>query len=138
MDPGTTKSWKMTTFTDSSTAYSIDRADSGLAFTFECNLPCLTCLPNDPNYCLSCNQYNPSEYLISFDGLCKPDCPSYSYREAYMCRLCDDKCKTCAQHSGSTCTSCNSDSEKFPFLYGNTCVDTCIFGFYGNQADASC
>ena len=54
-EPKKTSSWQMTTFTDSSTTYSIDKVSEGLTFTFSCNLPCMTCLPNDPDYCLSCN-----------------------------------------------------------------------------------
>ena len=127
----------MTTYTDSSTAYSIDKISSGLTFTFTCNLPCLTCLPENPDYCLSCNQFT-DKYLILHDGKCNTECPNTHWQSAYTCLPCDPKCKTCAQFSGSTCTSCYGGFSTFPFLYGNTCVDTCIHGFYGNRDDAQC
>ena len=127
----------MTTYTDSTTNYSIDQVSSGLSFTFGCNLPCATCRDDDPDYCLSCNQWNPDQFLILDDGVCRVDCPATKYRIAFDCYKCDDRCLTCDQYSGSLCTSCNNVSN-FPFLYGNTCVDTCIHGFYGNFNDASC
>ena len=51
---------------------------------------------------------------------------------------CDEKCKTCAKYSGNTCTSCYGGFSDFPFLYGNTCVEECIFGFYGDRTTAKC
>lgn len=99
-------------------------------------MPCQTCLPDDPDYCTECNFFG--EFLILYEGKCSADCPSGTYKEAYQCIPCDDKCKTCAEKSGSTCTSCLGGYEQFPFLYGNTCVDECVFGFYGNRFDADC
>ena len=40
-----TTSWEMTTYTDSTTQYSIDTVNDGLSFEFDCRDPCLTCLP---------------------------------------------------------------------------------------------
>ena len=55
VNPTITNSWQMITFTDISTAYAIDQIKAGLSFDFPCNLPCLTCKADDPDYCLSCN-----------------------------------------------------------------------------------
>ena len=43
-DPLLTNSWEFTTYTDSTTLYSIDTVKDGLQFEFECRDPCLTCL----------------------------------------------------------------------------------------------
>ena len=43
-DPQETTSWEMTTYTDSTTQYSIDTVKDGLSFEFGCSHPCLTCL----------------------------------------------------------------------------------------------
>ncbi len=137
--PQVSDSWKMITFTDSSTKYEIDTIQSGMSFTFGCKLPCLTCRPDDPEYCLSCNQYT-KEYLILYDGKCNKDCPPQTYQEAYNCLPCDDKCKTCTKYSGSTCTSCHYENPfaEYPFLSGNTCVDECIYGYFGDLKTGKC
>ena len=121
----------MTTYTDSSTQYAIDTIQGGMTFEFGCNWPCKTCLASDPDYCTECNIID--EYLILYEGKCYSDCPERTYQEAYECYPCDDKCKTCAIDSGSVCTSCYGGFASFPFKYGNTCVDECVFGFYGNR-----
>ena len=130
-EPMLTTSWGMTTYTDSSTQYSIDTVREGLNFEFNCRDPCLTCLTGLPDMCTSCNTID--EYLILYDFKCSPDCPERTYKEAYQCYPCDEKCKTCAENSGSTCTSCFGGFSNFPFLYGNTCVEECEYGFYGNR-----
>ena len=86
--------------------------------------------------CTSCNTID--EYLILYDFKCSPDCPERTYKEAFQCFPCDDKCKTCKENSGSHCTSCFGGYSNYPFLYGNTCVDECEYGFYGNRRDADC
>lgn len=57
----TTPSWKVTTMT--SDGYLIDRVTNELTLTFPCNAPCLTCLSNNPNYCLTCNVLTGSSIL---------------------------------------------------------------------------
>jgi len=63
--PSTIQSWSIVTYTDQSTAFAIDQIEGGLTFSFSCNLPCLSCRDDDPNYCLSCNQYADG-YLINY------------------------------------------------------------------------
>lgn len=136
-EPVVTDSWKLATFTDSTTDYAIEKIEGGMTIQFTCNLPCQTCRDDDPDYCLSCNQWV-DDYLILYDGKCQIDCPERTFEEAYQCKPCLDKCKTCTKYSGSTCTSCYGGFSDFPFLYGNTCVDSCVEGFYGNRDDAEC
>ena len=139
--PLTTDSWKMTTYTDATTTYSIDRVASGLTFTFTCNLPCLECT-SDPDFCLSCNMWE-GNYLILYEGKCYEECPVEwpiaTYREAwYSCKPCDEKCKTCGAKNGKECTSCFGGYSDYPFLYGSTCVNECIHGLYGDRDEAEC
>jgi len=71
----------MTTYTDSSTDYSIDTIQGGMNFTFDCNVPCLTCRPGEPDYCTECSFFD--EYLILYEGKCSVDCPLGTYKEAF-------------------------------------------------------
>ena len=80
--PQETESWKLATFTDSTTAYAIEKISGGMTITFGCNFPCLTCRDDDPDYCTSCNQYF-EDYLILYEGKCTIDCPVRTFKEAY-------------------------------------------------------
>ena len=81
--------------------------------------------------CTACNVQE--TYLILYGNKCYEDCPERTYKEAYQCIPCDDKCATCPDNSGSLCLSCFGGYSDFPFLYGNTCVDQCEYGYYGNR-----
>ena len=63
----------------------MDQITDGLSFEFSCNLPCLTCADDDPDFCTSCNQWQTGNFLILHDGKCNVDCPNYTYKEAYNC-----------------------------------------------------
>jgi hypothetical protein len=52
-----------------------------MTFTFLCNVPCLTCSPDDPDECTECNFFD--EYLILYEGKCSADCPVGTYKEAF-------------------------------------------------------
>ena len=58
--------------------------------------------------------------------------------EAYECKLCHESCKTCAADNGNTCMSCYGGYSNYPFLYGNSCVEECQHGFYGDREKAVC
>lgn len=71
----TTPSWTVTTVTPD--GYLIDRVSDILTLTFSCNSPCLTCLSNNPNYCLTCNSATNS--TIFYNNKCLDKCPDSLY-----------------------------------------------------------
>ena len=51
--PLVTKSWSITVFTHD--GYFIETRTSGLSIEFKCEVPCQTCVQNQPTICTSCN-----------------------------------------------------------------------------------
>src|SRR3569833_157940 len=121
----TTSSWTLTTYTND--GYMIDQKSTGLTLSFTCNSPCLTCLANNPNMCLTCNTFSGAPIL--YNGGCYQTCPDSTYYSTAVgsCVFCDPICRTCIYYDGKICTSCNSDSE-YPYLNGNICSNKCAFG----------
>jgi proprotein convertase subtilisin/kexin type 5 len=64
-------------------------------------------------------------------------CPAGTFFEYFQCKPCDSKCLTCEYTSGTSCTSCDVNSEN-PFLNGKDCSDTCPYGEFGNRDTATC
>ena len=114
----------------------IDRIPSGMSLTFECDYPCLTCYPDQPDMCLSCNTIEGDQIL--YENKCYMQCPEGTFFEYFQCKPCDSKCKTCEYLSGSLCTSCNGDSIEHPFLNGKDCSATCPYGEFGNRVTNEC
>ncbi|CDW75779.1 UNKNOWN [Stylonychia lemnae] len=132
----TTPSWTVISYTND--GYQIDKISDGLSLVFPCNSPCQTCQTNSPTYCLSCNAL--SGKTILYNNKCWDTCPNSQYYDSFQfkCMPCDIKCKSCNPLNPSECLTCNPLSAEYPFLSGNTCQNTCSFGFYGNSRTGTC
>lgn len=132
--PLETDSWQLTTYLNDGRS-KIDQISSDMTLTFECNYPCLTCEPGQPDVCTACNTIEGDQIL--YDSKCYMQCPAGTFFQYFQCQLCDDKCKTCEYTSGTSCTSCNAGSA-WPYLNGKDCSNTCNYGEFGNALTNTC
>ena len=88
---------------DDSFDYPIAMLDGGLAPSFECNYPCITCSPNDPDDCESCPTGRGEKNFLQEDRYtgkktCKAQCDlGYTFDRSVSttCLPCDPSCATC-------------------------------------------
>ena len=107
-------------------------AKSGLTVTVDCDYPCLTCMANATNKCLTCD--TESEFGLYLNNQCITKCPSNYFSQEYLCKRCDPNCWECAD-GGTKCTKC----YKGTYLQGNTCVKQCRVGVeFQNEAASTC
>ena len=123
----TTTSFVVESFDDNTRTYKIDRVDSGLAPSLECNAPCKTCVVGNKSQCTSCFTSEPSitqKYYVADTNTCVNSCPSgYSQdNTAFTCTRCNTNCKECAANGATTtCTQCNGSDK----LYNAVCYPSC-------------
>ena len=88
---------------DNTYKYTIASLEGGLAPSFECNYPCLSCSINDPNDCESCSEgANEKDFLqpdrITGKRTCKTQCDigyTFDRTVSKQCLPCDVSCETC-------------------------------------------
>jgi proprotein convertase subtilisin/kexin type 5 len=87
-----------------------------------CSTFCATCLPSNPNHCLSC--FSTNEYVYPVNGTCSLCNQEGEFKIETMpktCDHCDLSCKTCFEAGGAYCYSCH-----FGFGLQGTAPNTCI------------
>ena len=111
----------------------------------DCNFPCLTCAPSFPDKCNSCYlvgdevfQFMDDSNMYFVDRLqCVHICPSHSYNDTLItCRQCDPLCSECFGGSHNQCTKCYPNRNLF--LYQNSCINPCPFGYGGSYEIWEC
>lgn len=112
--------------TMSSTNYVMD-SNTQIFFTTSCTLPCKTC-STPTTSCLSCytNSSLVAAQIYFSNASCVSVCGNGFYLDSVTnsCTTCPTPCSTC--QSSSVCYTCNSS-----FLYVNSCLLSCPFGYYG-------
>lgn len=98
--------------------YPISSIEGGLKASFECNYPCISCNPNDPDDCESCAEGPGTKDFLQEDKFtgrktCKTLCDlGYTWDSSVSrtCFPCDPSCNTCrmggAIGDSLMCTSC--------------------------------
>lgn len=111
---------------DNTFKYAIAAIDGGLAPSFECNYPCISCSPNDPDDCESCPEgAREKEYLqadrVTGKKTCKTQCDlGYTFDRSVSktCLGCDPSCQTCRQGGyENDRRMCNSCAQGYPYLW---------------------
>jgi proprotein convertase subtilisin/kexin type 5 len=107
-------------------------SNTNVKFTTSCTLPCKTCnSTSQPTVCTSCysNTSLVSGQTILSGNSCTSFCPTGYYLDDTIstCLICSTSCLTCSAYT--TCLSCNTS-----FLYNQSCLTTCPFGYYGFNA----
>lgn len=93
----------------------------------KCVYPCKNCYNNDK--CLNCvDNYN----FFKVDSTCLKDCPIGYYSKELICNQCQLSCKACSDIN--ICNECN----KGFFLYKDSCLTTCLDGYYPDLNDNIC
>lgn len=92
-----------------------------------CYGACASCDGPSQSDCLSCSWLTP----LLFERACYNVCPTHSYRDGSVCKLCHEDCASCSSYG--VCTSCRQES-RIPHLVAGGC--TCRDGF--RQASTSC
>ncbi|KAL4456253.1 hypothetical protein ABPG74_014214 [Tetrahymena malaccensis] len=88
-----------------------------------CDPSCLTCQGSSPNVCLSCPKGSyMTQLYYDISGIALPS----------SCSPCPSVCQICS--SATTCILCQTNY----FLYQNTCLSTCPYGFYGSYVTGMC
>ena len=100
---------------------------------FPCNPVCKTCLSNNINYCLTCQDNFPIN--ISYGKKtrsCVNKCPEGYYNNKNNCLKCMLPCQNCEDLN--QCTNCYQNST-FPYFYKSNkkCVFNCPIGTYNDN-----
>lgn len=100
-----------------------------------CKEPCYTC--TSATQCLSCDRTEQSNKLINFfdkEKTCYETCPAISVpTPSKKCLACTNNCLTC-EGITNKCITC----EDGFYLFKNTCVSVCPFGYVFNELTKSC
>ena len=93
-----------------------------------CHATCLTCSGSSANNCASCDTSvaSKAKYNIQSNN-CIQTCPSNTFDDSNICRLCDKACLTCDGTQANNCLSCNPSSPTNIYLYlaQKMCVANC-------------
>eukprot|EP00347_Sterkiella_histriomuscorum_P010553 403375847 len=136
-------------YTDNTYTYRINKIETGLTPTLECNYPCRRCDQNNPDFCTDCfsDSAFPQYIQKQSDGsqTCAYQCSggytSNGSKSPKSCSLCDSKCADCYQKDKvgdvSKCTECSS---AYPFFFspGITCQTQCFEGQYQCKTKECC
>lgn len=100
----------------------------------KCDPTCKSCLDEgnvgDKLRCRECSDN--SKYFYPASKKCTGLCENGFYESSrFTCSSCSQPCYQCSG-SATSCTDCFKDS-KLPFLYSQTCLNSCPSGFAGVQ-----
>lgn len=71
------------------------------------------------------------------NGNCVQSCQTYgTVPNILICSPCDSHCLTCLS-SITNCLTCNTSST-YPYLYNNTCLNSCPNGYYNDNTTFLC
>ena len=126
-----TSSFSLLTQTDSQ--FKIQKAESGMTISAQCNAPCETCSNQNGSQCLSCLQEN-NVFNKLQENTCVQECDDGWVLINLKCELCNQNCKTCVDVQ-SKCATCRDGT----YLFTNfTCLEWCQDGFYGDVGSNEC
>lgn len=96
----------------------------------------MSCLGAGAGLCDECAVVAGVRYYLGVGGMgCVGVCPPGQFGNGtdLRCRACDPGCATCGG-TGTNCKSCTFvNTVDIVYLYQNTCVRTCITGFWHNS-----
>jgi hypothetical protein len=125
----------MTSYTDSTQLYSIDKVSSGLIPAYKCDFPCASCpTATQKSTCLSCFSTIATVQEKYLNGTkCLTKCPDGYYNDNYVCKKCPAECLTC--NDDQTCKTCDiSDTSQFKYFNNSRCFAQCPDTYYGDSS----